>query len=56
VNLAFRLEQLTKEHGARLIVSDEVKAALGDTASAVTPLGAVTIKGYAAPVRAWRLE
>ncbi len=56
VNLASRLEQLTKEHGARLIVSDDVKAALGDTAGAATPLGAVTLKGYAAPVRAWRLE
>jgi adenylate cyclase len=56
VNLAFRFEQLTKEHGARLVVSDEVKAALGDTAGTVKPLGAVTIKGYAEPVRAWRLE
>ena len=31
VNLASRLEQLTKEYSARLIVSDAVMAALGDT-------------------------
>lgn len=56
VNLASRLEQLTKEHGARLIVSDDVMAALGDTAGAVARLDAVALKGYAAPVRAWRLD
>jgi adenylate cyclase len=56
VNLASRLEQLTKEYGARLIVSDEVMKALGDTAGAIAPLNAVTLKGYATPVRAWRLD
>jgi adenylate cyclase len=56
VNLASRLEQLTKEHGARLIVSEEMMTALGDTAGAATPLDAVVLKGYAMPVRAWRLE
>ena len=55
VNLASRLEQLTKEHGARLIVSEQVMAALGDTASTATPLDGVTLKGYASPLRAWRL-
>jgi adenylate cyclase len=56
VNLASRLEQLTKQYGARLIVSDDVKAALGEEADTATALDAVTIKGYAAPVRAWRLD
>jgi adenylate cyclase len=56
VNLASRLEQLTKEHGARLIVSDDVMTALGDTAGAAARLDAVTLKGYGVPVRAWRLE
>jgi adenylate cyclase len=56
VNLASRLEQLTKEHGGRLIVSDDVMTALGDTAGAAARLDAVTLKGYAVPVRAWRLE
>jgi adenylate cyclase len=55
VNLASRLEQLTKEHGARLIVSEAVLAALGDTAGAATSLDGVTLKGYAQPLRAWRL-
>ncbi|MGH7123073.1 MAG: adenylate/guanylate cyclase domain-containing protein [Stellaceae bacterium] len=55
VNLASRLEQLTKEHGARLIVSEAVMAALGDTAGPATPLDGVTLKGYAVPLRAWRL-
>ena len=55
VNLASRLEQLTKEHAARLIVSAEVMAALGDTAGTATPLDGVTLKGYAQPLRAWRL-
>ncbi|HEV3176510.1 MAG TPA: adenylate/guanylate cyclase domain-containing protein [Stellaceae bacterium] len=56
VNLASRLERLTKEHGARLIVSEDVMTALGDTVGAATLLDAVTLKGYAVPVRAWRLE
>ena len=55
VNLASRLEQLTKEYGARLIVSDAVKTALGDESGAAIPLDAVTIKGYAMPVHVWRL-
>jgi adenylate cyclase len=55
VNLASRLEQLTKEYGARLIVSDAVKTALGDESGAAIPLDAVTIKGYAMPVHVWQL-
>jgi adenylate cyclase len=56
VNLASRLEQLTKEHGARLIVSEAVMAALQDAAGATAPLGAVAVRGYAEPVRIWRLD
>jgi len=55
VNLASRLEQLTKQHDARLIVSEATMAALGDAAGAATPLGAVAVKGYPEPVRIWRL-
>jgi hypothetical protein len=54
-DLASRLEQLTKEQGARLIVSEDVMTAIGDAAGAATALDAVALKGYAAPVRAWRL-
>jgi adenylate cyclase len=41
VNLASRLEQLTKEYPARLIFSDSMMAALGATAGAARPLGKV---------------
>ena len=54
VNLASRLEQLTKTYPARLIASEAVVAKLhGETA---TPLGAVPVKGYAEPVGIWRLD
>jgi len=56
VNLASRLEQLTKQYGSRLIVSDAIIAALGDEAGAAIPLGAVAVKGYAEPVPVWGLE
>ena len=53
VNLAARLEQLTKETGARLLVSD----ALGEIARANggSDLGALAIRGYAEPVHVWRI-
>jgi adenylate cyclase len=54
VNLASRLEQLTKSYPARLIASEAVVAKLdGEPA---TPLGAVPVKGYAEPVGIWRLD
>jgi len=56
VNFASRLEQLTKQYGSRLIVSDAVVAALGGEAAAATPLGSVAVKGYAEPVTVWRLQ
>jgi adenylate cyclase len=56
VNLASRLEQLTKQYGSRLIVSDAIIAALGDQAGAAVPLGAVAVKGYDEPVPIWGLE
>jgi adenylate cyclase len=53
VNLAARLEQLTKETGARLLVSDSLRdAAMVDSA---TDLGPMAIRGYDEPVRVWRL-
>jgi adenylate cyclase len=56
VNLASRLESLTKEYPTRLIVSDSVMAALGSAAGAARPLGAVAVKGYADLVNIWALD
>jgi len=56
VNLASRLEQLNREIGSQLLVSDRVAAALGPNGATATPLGDMPIKGYAGPVRVWRLE
>jgi adenylate cyclase len=53
VNLAARLEQLTKETGSRLLVSDSLhEAAMPKDA---TDLGPMPIRGYGEPVRVWRL-
>jgi adenylate cyclase len=53
VNLAARLEQLTKETGAQLLVSDAMHDAT--PADGAVDLGPMTIRGYDEPVRVWRL-
>ena len=53
VNLAARLEQLTKETGSRLLVSDPVHASV-ETDGAID-LGPMAIRGYDEAVRVWRL-
>jgi len=53
VNLAARLEQLTKETGARLLLSEPMRAAAA--AKDAIDLGALPIRGYEEPVRVWRL-
>jgi adenylate cyclase len=55
VNLAARMEQLNKEFGSQLLISDAVVAALGEVPAPATPLGDVPVKGYEGPVRVWRL-
>lgn len=56
VNFASRLEQLTKQYGRRLIVSDAIIAALADEVETAVPLGIVAVRGYADPVQVWGLE
>jgi adenylate cyclase len=56
VNFASRIEQLNKEFGSRLIVSDAVADALGPALGTATPLDGAAIKGYAGPVHVWRLD
>jgi len=53
VNLAARLEQLTKETGARLLLSDPVHSAAA--ASDAVDLGLLPVRGYDEPVRVWKL-
>ncbi|MDP1534438.1 MAG: adenylate/guanylate cyclase domain-containing protein, partial [Rubrivivax sp.] len=53
VNLAARLEQLTKETGSRLLVSDAVRDAA--QIDGATDLGPMAIRGYDEGVRVWRL-
>jgi adenylate cyclase len=55
VNLAARIEQLTKEFGARLLVSRAVMTALGPDSGA-TALPAAAIKGYSEKLEVWRLD
>ena len=55
VNLAARLEQLNKEVGSQLLVSDAVVGALDEARGAATALGELAIKGYDQPMRVWRL-
>jgi len=54
VNLAARLEQLTKETGARLLVSSSVHEATTD-ADGAADLGPLAVRGYDEGVRVWRV-
>jgi len=54
VNLAARLEQLTKETGARLLVSSSMHDATTG-ADGATDLGALKIRGYDSNVQVWRV-
>src|ERR1700722_783363 len=54
VNLAARLEQLTKETGAKLLISSSMhEATLG--VDGATDLGPLAIRGYDQAVRVWRV-
>lgn len=54
VNLAARLEQLTKETGARLLVSDSMHDATTG-ADGAADLGPLKIRGYDQAVQVWRV-
>ena len=53
VNLAARLEQLTKETGAQLLVSNSVHSAVA--ADGAVDLGPLAIRGYDEKVQVWRV-
>jgi len=52
VNVASRIEELTKLHGAPVLVSDETRRRVG-AALAFAPAGAATVKGKARPIETW---
>ncbi|HLW90103.1 MAG TPA: adenylate/guanylate cyclase domain-containing protein [Roseiarcus sp.] len=55
VNLASRLESLNKDLGSQFLISDATRAAAGAVAGEADPLGPLDVRGYAQPVRVWRL-
>ena len=54
VNLAARLEQLTKETGAKLLISSSMHEATTG-ADGATDLGPLAIRGYDEAIRVWRV-
>jgi adenylate cyclase len=55
VNFAARLETLNKDFGSQLLISADVRDALGEICSDAVSLGAVPIKGYDQPQTVWKL-
>ncbi len=55
VNFAARLETLNKEFGSQLLISADVRDALGEYCSDAESLGAVPVKGYDRPQMVWKL-
>jgi len=55
VNFASRLEGLNKEFDSQLLISDEVRAALGEAAVDARSLGDVTVRGYDRVFEVWQL-
>jgi adenylate cyclase len=55
VNFASRLEALNKEFDSQLLISSEVREALGDDGSDAVSRGEVAVKGYERPATVWQL-
>jgi adenylate cyclase len=55
VNFASRLEALNKEFDSQLLVSSEVREALGNDGHDAISRGDVAVKGYERPVTVWQL-
>jgi ABC-2 type transport system permease protein len=55
VNFAARLESLNKDFASQLLISADVRDALGEACSDAVALGAVPIKGYDQPQTVWKL-
>jgi len=55
VNFASRLEALNKELDSQLLISAEVRAALGEDCRDAVSRGDVAVRGYDRPVTVWQL-
>ena len=55
VNLASRLEQLNKQFGSRVLISETVVVRLDGLADGATPHDAIQVKGREQPVRVYEL-
>ena len=55
VNVASRIEQLNKEFGSQLLISETVWQAVSDKVNDATPIGSVQVKGREAPVQLWQV-
>jgi adenylate cyclase len=55
VNVASRIEQLNKEFGSQLLISEPVWQAVSDKFGDATPIGAVQVKGREAPIQLWQV-
>ncbi len=56
VNLAARLEQLNKDYGTRIIVSEQTRASIIDGEYQFKSLGEVAVRGRQQPVRIYTIE
>jgi adenylate cyclase len=55
VNFASRLEALNKEFASQLLISSDLRAALGDDGRDARSLGEVPVRGYDHPFEVWQL-
>jgi adenylate cyclase len=55
VNFASRLEALNKEFNSQLLISMEVRTALGETGGDAVSLGEVSVRGYDHAIEVWQL-
>jgi adenylate cyclase len=55
VNVATRIEQLNKEFGSQLLISETVWQAVSDKIDDATSIGAVQVKGREAPIQLWQV-
>lgn len=55
VNLASRIEQLNKQLGSQLLISEVVWETIGEELETATPMGRVQVKGREAPIQIYQI-